>query len=111
MHPRTSPKPRDMAVTLALAAAASVVGSGLVFITFVTLAGPWLGCVWLAADRPTIDAVFPGSPAALAGFRPGDRLMSADGLSLSSQWTASYFESNLTTGRMVRLEVQRSGST
>jgi DNA-binding winged helix-turn-helix (wHTH) protein len=37
--------------------------------------------------------------------------MSADGLSLSTPWTASYFEANLTTGRTVRLEVQRSGST
>src|SRR2546421_3621094 len=111
MHSRTSPKPRDMAAPLAVAVAAFVVGSGLVFITFVTLAGPWLGCVWVAADRPTIDAVFPGSPAALAGLRPGDRLMSADGLSLSSPWTAWYFESNLTSGRTVRLEVQRSGST
>ena len=111
MHPRTSAKPRELAAHLAVAVAAFVVGSGLVFITFVTLAGPWLGCIWLAADRPTIDAVFPGSPAALAGLRPGDRLMSADGLSLSSPWTAMYFESNLTTGRTVRLEVQRSGST
>ncbi len=111
MHPRTSPKRRAMAAPLAVAAAAFVVGSWLVFITFATLAGPWLGCVWLAADRPTIDAVFPGSPAAQAGLRPGDRLLSADGLSLSSPWTASYFELNLTTGRTVRLEVERSGST
>src|SRR5436190_28025 len=58
MHSRTSPKPRDMAAPLAVAVVAFVVGSGLVFITFVTLAGPWLGCVWLAADRPTIDAAF-----------------------------------------------------
>src|SRR5689334_10258129 len=103
MHPRKIPNPRDMVAPLAVAVAAFVVGSGLVFITFVTLAGPWLGCVWLAADRPTIDAVFPGSPAALVGLRPGDRLMSAEGLSLSSPWTASYFEANLTTGRTVRL--------
>ena len=82
MQPRTSPQPRDLAVRLALALAALVVGSELAFITFVTLAGPWLGCVWLAADRPTIDAVFPGSPAALAGLRPGDRLISADGVAV-----------------------------
>jgi DNA-binding winged helix-turn-helix (wHTH) protein len=110
MKPQPSPSGHRMVRLLAVAAGACVAGS-LTFITFVTLTGPWLGCVWLPAERPTIDVVFPNSPAALAGLRAGDRLNSADGLSLSSQWTASYFEANLEPGRTVQLEVQRSGLT
>jgi S1-C subfamily serine protease len=51
--------------------------------------------------HPRVEVVFPNSPAAHADLRPGDRLTSADGMPLSSQWTSMYFEANIALGRTV----------
>ncbi len=65
------------------------------------------------AGRPGLEVkeVTPGSPAARAGIRAGDRVLSADrhAVSSKSEWEA--IQANVAFGRAVALELERDGVT
>jgi regulator of sigma E protease len=73
---------------------------------------------WLFADLglnpyeppvpPVLEEVIPGEPAAAAGFEPGDRLLSYDGVPIESwqQW-AGWLRAR--PGELVTLQIQRGG--
>src|SRR5215831_21300982 len=89
--------------------AGAAVAAYLLLVTWVALAGPWLGFRWHPSVQPTIQVVFPNSPAAYAGLQAGDRLISGDGLTLSNPLASIYFDANIMVGRSVHLEVDRAG--
>jgi serine/threonine-protein kinase len=57
-----------------------------------------------------VEAVAPGSPAALAGIQPGDMVLSADGRQLRSRLEWEAVQANVNFDRPVALEVQRDGA-
>jgi len=81
----------------------------MMLVTWAALAGPWLGFRWHPNAQPTVQVVFPNSPAAYAGLEAGDRLTSADGLPMSNPLASMYFDANIMAGRSVSLEVNRAG--
>jgi DNA-binding winged helix-turn-helix (wHTH) protein len=93
----------------ALGAAGAAVAAYLLLVTWAALAGPWLGFRWHPSIHPTIQVVFPNTPAAYAGLEAGDRLISVDGLPLSNLPASMYFDANIMVGRSVRVEVDRAG--
>ena len=93
----------------ALWVASAAIAAYLLLVTWVALAGPWLGFRWHPSVQPTIQVVFPNSPAAYAGLQPGDRLISADGLPMSNPLASMYFDANIMAGRSVYLVVDRAG--
>ena len=93
----------------ALYAAGVAVAAYMLLVTWAALAGPWLGFRWHPSAQPTIQVVFPNSPAAAAGLQAGDRLTSADGLPMSNPLASMYFDTNIMSGRSVDLEVNRAG--
>src|SRR5262245_38288673 len=93
----------------ALWVAGAAIAAYLLLVTWVALAGPWLGFRWHPSIQPTIQVVFPNSPAAYAGLKAGDRLISGDGLTLPNPLASMYFDANIMVGRSVHLEVNRAG--
>jgi len=81
----------------------------MLLVTWAALAGAWLGFRWHPSVQPTIQVVFPNSPAAYAGLQPGDRLISADGVPMSNPLASMYFDANIMAGRSVYLVVDRAG--
>jgi membrane-associated protease RseP (regulator of RpoE activity) len=93
----------------ALYSAGVTVAAYMLLVTWAALAGAWLGFRWHPSVQPTIQVVFPNSPAAYAGLQPGDRLISADGLPMSNPLASMYFDANIMAGRSVYLVVDRAG--
>jgi len=62
-----------------------------------------------AEDGPVVRQVLPGSPAAQAGFRPGDRLVTVGGRLVRDNFESLDAVLDLATGALVTLEVERSG--
>ena len=93
----------------AICVAVAAVAAYMLLVTWASLAGPWLGFRWHPSVQPTIQVVFPNSPAAYAGLQAGDRLISAEGLPMSNPLASMYFDANIMAGRNVYLEVTRAG--
>lgn len=55
-----------------------------------------------------IDYVLPGSPAAAAGLRPGDRIVKFDGVE-NPTWQQTYIHAVLNLNRVVPMVVERNG--
>ena len=67
--------------------------------------------VELASVPPLVTEVIPGSPAALAGVRVGDRIASIDGADASAMGPAAAFDLiNGVEGTTVRLQLRRPGA-
>jgi eukaryotic-like serine/threonine-protein kinase len=66
-----------------------------------------------SAGQPglSVKEVTPGSPAALAGIRVGDRILSADHHAVSSKTEWEAVQDNMAFGRAVALDVERAGAT
>jgi serine/threonine-protein kinase len=60
-------------------------------------------------SRVVVEAVEPGSPAYLAGLRPGDRIVSSDGYSIRGRLDWMTVDTNLEIGRDIPLSVEREG--
>jgi serine protease Do len=72
----------------------------------------WLGVsVSESAGTLTIEEVVPGSPAARAGIRPGDRLRAVDGAPTTDAYAFIAKLSGLSVGTSVRLGLERDGAS
>ena len=60
-----------------------------------------------AGVDPTVEAVVPGSPAAKAGLRPGDRVVAVNGRAAEPEQISERIRAS--DGRPVRLTVERGG--
>ncbi len=59
--------------------------------------------------EPVVDGVLDGSPAAEAGFRKGDRILTVGGQKIST-WYELLTEVQIAGGRTVPVEIERAGS-
>ena len=66
--------------------------------------------IWESEEPPEVSMVSPGSPAARAGIREGDRITHIDGLSILSKEGARRFGA-VGPGQRVRLTLRRGNST
>ncbi len=64
--------------------------------------------VWSFAEPPTVTSVEPGSPAAVAGIRSGDRLVTVDGVPITSARGGQRF-GGITSGERVAVGIRRDG--
>ena len=71
---------------------------------------PGASPVWESKSAPELSMVAPGSPAARAGFRPGDVLTHIDGTSILTSAGARKF-GRVIPGQKVRVTVLRDGRT
>ena len=69
-----------------------------------------VGTLWVGVDRPAavIGSVEPGSPAAAAGLRPGDRILALDDQRVD-WWDEIDRKIRRSPGRSLRLELERGG--
>jgi len=65
---------------------------------------------WAPAIEPVLDEVMPGGAAEAAGFRSGDRILSAEGKSVA-RWSAWVELVRARPGETLEVQVQRDGST
>jgi hypothetical protein len=70
----------------------------------------WLGLSLDPKERATVTAAAPGSPAAKAGFQPGDRIAALEGQPLVSIADVQWVLHHAKDGATLKAEVERAGS-
>ncbi len=78
----------------------------LVFWIMFVIGAPVAG---VFVEPPVIGDIETGSPAALAGFEPADRILSVDG-DLTADWQGALVAFGLRPGRLVEVVVRRDGA-
>jgi len=78
----------------------------LVFWIMFVIGAPVAG---VFVEPPVIGDIETGSPAALAGFEPADRILSVDG-DLTADWQGALVAFGLRPGRLVEVVVRRDGT-
>jgi regulator of sigma E protease len=78
----------------------------LVFWIMFVIGAPVAG---VFVEPPVIGDLETGSPAAIAGFEPADRILKVDG-DATADWQAALVAFGLRPGRMVEVVVKRAGS-